>query len=121
MGQGVGTSEQLSVTKCTGKHDLRRGYTFAPMWHHPSSSAQIACLEVTVAIAMEQSLAFEILEEQRLKRLKLAAVAAEGVDQLKEPMSCSTCKQVCEDWSRLTTIVLWLSIDRPYQLPCCKV
>ena len=63
----------------------------------------------------------EILEEERLKRLKLKAVAAEGVSQLKEPMSCSTCKQVCVDWSRLTTIVLWLSIDRAYQLPCCKV
>ena len=59
----------------------------------------------------------EILDE----RSKLKAMADGGVDQLKDPMSCSTCKQVCVDWSRLTTIVLWLSIDRPYQLPCCKV
>ena len=76
---------------------------------------------MTVAIDMEQSLAEEILEEQRLKRLKLAAVAAEGVDQLKEPMGCSTCKTITVDWSRLTTIVIWLSINRAYKLSCCKV
>ena len=44
----------------------------------------------------------EILDE----RSKLKAMADKGVDQLKEPMSCSTCKQVHVDWSRLTTIVV---------------
>ena len=51
----------------------------------------------------------EILDE----RSKLKAMADGGVDQLKEPMSCSTCKQVHVDWSRLNTIVVWLSINRP--------
>ena len=59
----------------------------------------------------------EILDE----RSKLKAMADGGVDKLKEPMSCSTCKQVHVDWSRLTTIVIWLSINRPYQLSCGKV
>ena len=59
-----------------------------------------------------------ILEKERLK---LKAIADAGVDKLKEPMSCSTCKAVTVDWSRLTTIVIWLSINRACTLSCCKV
>ena len=59
--------------------------------------------------------------ESKDRRLKIQAIADAGVDKLKEPMSCSTCKEVTVDWSRLTTIVIWLSINRPYQLSCCKV
>ena len=62
-----------------------------------------------------------MVEELEEERLKLKAIADGGVDKLKEPMSCSTCKQVHVDWSRLTTIVIWLSINRPYQLSYCKV
>ena len=67
---------------------------------------------------MERWMLEEIEEKERLK---LKAIADAGVDKLKEPMSCSTCKTVTVDWSRLTTIVIWLSINRAYKVPCCNV
>ena len=70
-------------------------------------------------VAMERSIVEALANKDH--RLKIQAIADAGVDKLKEPMGCSTCKTITVDWSRLTTIVLWLSIDRPYQLPCCKV
>ena len=67
---------------------------------------------------MEQSIVEEMLEENRLK---LKAAADAGVDKLKDKMASSTCKEVTVDWSRLTTIVIWLSINRACTLSCCKV
>ena len=67
---------------------------------------------------MEQCLLDAIDEKERLK---LNAIADAGVDKLKEPMSCSTCKAVAVDWSMLTTIVIWLSINCACTLSCCKV
>ena len=50
------------------------------------------------------------------RRLKIKAIADAGVDKLKEPMGCSTCKTIAVDWSRLTTTVIWLSINCPCTL-----
>ena len=61
----------------------------------------------------------EELDEK--ERLKLKAIADAGVDKLKEPMGCSTCKTITVDWSRLTTIVIWPSINCACTLSCCKV
>ena len=55
------------------------------------------------------------------RRLKIKAIADAGVDKLKDEMICSICKEVTVDWPRLTTIVIWLSINRACTLSCCKV
>ena len=69
--------------------------------------------------AMERSM-LEALENKD-RRLKIKAIADAGVDKLKEPMGCSTCKTITVDWSRLTTTVIWLSINCACTLSCCKV
>ena len=63
---------------------------------------------------MERSIV-EALENKD-RRLKIQAIADAGVDQLKEPMGCSTCKTITVDWSRLTSTVVWLSIKYPCTL-----
>ena len=68
---------------------------------------------------MERSI-MEALENKD-RRLKIQAIADAGVDKLKEPMGCSTCKTITVDWSRLTTTVIWLSINCACTLSCCKV
>ena len=67
---------------------------------------------------MEQIMVEAILEKERSK---LKAIADVGKDKLKEPMRCSTCKAVTVEWSRLTTIVIWLSINCACTLSCCRV
>ena len=70
-------------------------------------------------VAMEESMLKAL--ENKDRRLKIKAIADAGVDKLKEPMGCSTCKTRTVDWSRLTTTVIWLSINCPWALSCCKV
>ena len=55
-------------------------------------------------------------ETEITRRLQIQAIADSGVDQLKEPMGCSTCKTITVDWTRLTSIVIWLSINYPCTL-----
>ena len=50
------------------------------------------------------------------RRLKIKAIADAGVDQLKEPMGCSTCTTITVDWTRLTSTVIRLSINYPCTL-----
>ena len=55
-------------------------------------------------------------EMEITRRLKIQAIADAGVDQLKEPMGCSTCTTITVDWTRLTSTVIRLSINYPCTL-----
>ena len=100
---GVGTSPQLSVTKCTGKHTLQGDYAFPPTWHdlHQHFSSNMVCEEkkhllqahpcINVPIAMNPA---------------DDAAADPGSVRIQDKMICSTCKEETTDWTRLTTIVI---------------
>ena len=42
---------------------------------------------------------------------KMKAASDAGVDKIQEKLICSTCKEETTDWTRLTTIVIWQSIN----------